>query len=114
MDIKDFSVFPMQWGVKPAQPQELIDLALHAEELGLAFLLESIRPGIDLGTLVHSRHGYANLSRCGRCIGPDANSDGKVTADRGRIQLDLNDFRIPVDVVMGIEGGIETESGSQR
>ncbi len=34
MDIKDFSVFPMQWGIKPAEPQELIDLALHAEELG--------------------------------------------------------------------------------
>ncbi len=34
MDIGDFSVFPMQWGVKPAEPGELIDLALHAEELG--------------------------------------------------------------------------------
>jgi len=31
MDISDFSVFPMQWGVKPAEPQELVDLALHAD-----------------------------------------------------------------------------------
>ena len=34
MNISDFSVFPMQWGVKPAEPTELIDLAIHAEELG--------------------------------------------------------------------------------
>ncbi len=34
MRVSDFSVFPMQWGVKPAEPQELIDLAVHAEELG--------------------------------------------------------------------------------
>jgi alkanesulfonate monooxygenase SsuD/methylene tetrahydromethanopterin reductase-like flavin-dependent oxidoreductase (luciferase family) len=34
MDIKDFSVFPMQWGVKPAEAQEMVELAVHAEELG--------------------------------------------------------------------------------
>jgi alkanesulfonate monooxygenase SsuD/methylene tetrahydromethanopterin reductase-like flavin-dependent oxidoreductase (luciferase family) len=34
MNIKDFSIFPMLWGPKPAQPSELIELATHAERLG--------------------------------------------------------------------------------
>ena len=34
MDIGDFSVFPMQWGVKPAEPGELIDLALSELPVG--------------------------------------------------------------------------------
>ncbi len=34
MNIKDFSVFPMQWGVKPAEAREMVELAVHAEELG--------------------------------------------------------------------------------
>ncbi|MFP6743285.1 MAG: LLM class flavin-dependent oxidoreductase [Alphaproteobacteria bacterium] len=34
MDISDFSVFPMQWGVKPAEAQEMVEVAVHAEELG--------------------------------------------------------------------------------
>ena len=34
MDIRDFSVFPMLWGPKPAEWQEIIELAQHAEELG--------------------------------------------------------------------------------
>ena len=34
MDIKEFSVFPMLWGPKPAEWQEIIELAQHAEQLG--------------------------------------------------------------------------------
>ena len=34
MNIEDFSVFPMLWGPKPAEPDELIALAQEAEALG--------------------------------------------------------------------------------
>ena len=34
MDLNDFSVFPMLWGPKPAQWEEVIALAQHAEQLG--------------------------------------------------------------------------------
>ena len=79
-----------------------VDITIHQKRV--AFRLERCGPRFCLrSSSPHLDGGCQLAGRCDR-IAPDTELDVKEATDRRRFELDVDDLRVRVEVVVGVEG----------
>ena len=81
--------------------------------IGGAVILKLCGPGVDGRTRLLNGNGIGQLQGRRRGICPNPNFNREIATNGSWLQLYLDDFGITIDVVIGIEGGVETKPRSQ-
>mgnify|MGYP001953138811 CR=1 FL=1 len=85
-------------------------ISIALGEVCCAFGIKRLCPRINLRPALGRSDGLRNLACGGGGIGPNAQRDREKAANSGGFQLYLNDRRIAVDVVIGIERRIKAKA----